>query len=764
MYKEKSSSTHLTHMNMHKTMIRKRDKTTHKVCTTITIITTTVLFLCSLHATIQSIHVHGANTPPFPFQHCINCCDDGSIPVDGFCADGSSPRGGLPRSLPVEEEYPDIDQYERYNSNSPSHSNIQSRNHGSSHGRHGHGRLGNGIHPAEYASITDQKGQRHPPAPSSNSKSTSSSTSTHSASWTTVTPWTNTPHKATTFVRQHPLRGGSMESMNGMGDVGAIGYASENGAHSHDATYSTGGYNSNAGASSTDHMGYGNSDSQGYSSDGNYPTTAENTSGDVSTGVPSAPSRAHNAASTISTSTTFKVTPKPNASASLSPRPSFGIGPTASTPATASSRVTSNDAHVPLRKEESAHSFEQQQHFQEEKQEMEQQQHVQRQILKRSKVKHEYNPNKGTSGYLSSDGSQSTVDASSQRKRSLMDYDSIALALRLTCEINRRLNSEDDPFDLDEDVSQSVDMAYGSGMPSDHNHDGSYSHHTQGVQVVGGGYQDIQPSSLVHVHPSQSWQRPIATSSHNSPPTHHTAASAMAQTSHDLFHTPSNERMNLSMYIQMISKQLGIPSKQPMIHAIALIYLDRACSVQTLREGDINGMGDMGGYGSGSSPNVCPFLTKATVHKLYLSAVLLACRTVRNEWAVDMHQHYYQHAHHQHSQYNPCHDEITQQYIQQLHSGVTASSSSSKTSHRNTKLFESIIGSTQDVAEQMHWMILSMGVDGLGVELEQVESYVENWRQLFVWEEDEEQDGTKEKVIVGDQSSGYREEDLAYHH
>jgi len=285
-----------------------------------------------------------------------------------------------------------------------------------------------------------------------------------------------------------------------------------------------------------------------------------------------------------------------------------------------------------------------------------------------------------------------------------MDYESIALALRLTCEVNRRLDCaiaggnctpQSKPFGWtkhDPTTGRSVldSRTYGDNRnPQQHPSE---------------QYQQRQPtppsSTLVHVHPSQAWQRPIRER------TEAPFYDPRGPRSTTLFDTPHRQRTQpLTDHVKQIADSLAYG---PIIPALALLLLDRASSVETQRGND----------GVGLLEKTCPYLTPRTVHKLYLTAVLLANRMVRGE----LPSHLYQQPHATAGMLFQ--DEYTQYYAELLTRG-------------------GIEITPYELGEMMEWMFHSLGMDGLNVSQAEVDRLLASWKSLFIWESEgeEERDG-----------------------
>lgn len=108
----------------------------------------------------------------------------------------------------------------------------------------------------------------------------------------------------------------------------------------------------------------------------------------------------------------------------------------------------------------------------------------------------------------------------------------------------------------------------------------------------------------VNVHPSRTWQPPIQNDSGRS----------LEEEELTLFHAKtlvakSSWGPQLLPYLKHICQILEIETSQSMELVLAMVYLDRACSVETLRS---NGMAH------------CPFVAPRTVHRLGLAALVVA--------------------------------------------------------------------------------------------------------------------------------------------
>ena len=184
-----------------------------------------------------------------------------------------------------------------------------------------------------------------------------------------------------------------------------------------------------------------------------------------------------------------------------------------------------------------------------------------------------------------------------------IDLEHMSLALRVTSEWNRRL-------------IEGVSKRLTRWKPDewDAATDGISSNHQQALQQRGGSYP-------VNVHPSRSWHPPISEGSEKDE----------QDSDLTLFHakSPREQRKNKNIrrgvarygpellpFLEHIVDLLGLNDKSysdGVEIPLAMIYLDRACSVETPRSSGV--------------PS-CPFCTPRTVHRLSLVALLVAAQAV----------------------------------------------------------------------------------------------------------------------------------------
>jgi len=305
-----------------------------------------------------------------------------------------------------------------------------------------------------------------------------------------------------------------------------------------------------------------------------------------------------------------------------------------------------------------------------------------------------------------------TTTTKKKRIRRIMDYESIALALRLTCEVNRRLDCaivgggctpQSKPFGWTNPKSSLGavhDPTTGRSVLDSRTYGDRYPHPSEQYQQSPSS--SAASSTLVHVHPSQAWQRPIRD---RAEAPFYDPQGPLTPRSTTLFNTPHRQRTQpLADHVEQIAATLEYG---PIIPALALLLLDRASSVETQRGND-------GGGGSMLVEKTCPYLTPRTVHKLYLTAVVLANRMVRGELPSYLHQPHtamFQ-------------DEYTQYYAELLTRG-------------------GIEITPYELGEMMEWMFHSLGTDGLNVSQSEVDRLLTSWKGLFIWENEgeEERDG-----------------------
>jgi hypothetical protein len=209
-----------------------------------------------------------------------------------------------------------------------------------------------------------------------------------------------------------------------------------------------------------------------------------------------------------------------------------------------------------------------------------------------------------------------------------MNLNHIALSLRYTCEMNRRLHavtSRLQPSTHDQGYDSDVeDSTHHNSNNKEENQQDGYHFQSQNNNP----YLGSRGGQMVHIHPSQTWQLPIRQSSSS----HTSLQSSEAIT---LFHAPTlyeNNRNDndddksstttrrgpsrwgpdMDIFISDLVQALQVHDN-PLVSSLAILYLDRASSVETSRP-------------LGVTP--CPYVSPRTVHRLVLVSWILATRAV----------------------------------------------------------------------------------------------------------------------------------------
>ena len=118
---------------------------------------------------------------------------------------------------------------------------------------------------------------------------------------------------------------------------------------------------------------------------------------------------------------------------------------------------------------------------------------------------------------------------------------------------------------------------------------------------------------MVHIHPSQTWQAPIRDSDEDD--TEHLTlfhAKTPRQSMSKVRRGVSRWGPDLELYMEHIAKALRVQDN-PLVLSLSIIYLDRACSVETPR--------------SNGAP-ACPYVSPRTVHRLVLVSLIIATKAV----------------------------------------------------------------------------------------------------------------------------------------
>ncbi|VEU42585.1 unnamed protein product [Pseudo-nitzschia multistriata] len=197
----------------------------------------------------------------------------------------------------------------------------------------------------------------------------------------------------------------------------------------------------------------------------------------------------------------------------------------------------------------------------------------------------------------------------------------------------------------------------------------------------------------VNVHPSRTWNPPIQASSgrfleeeelslfHAKTSRSETASQSDSRPNeiNDETEGASHWGPELLPYLEHISEMLDIEADGVEV-CLAMIYLDRACSVETLRS-------------NGVPP--CPFCAPRTVHRLGLAALLVAVQAVRGD------PHEMQHPSEQ--QPNP----------------------------RFRRLSQSLGIPDHQLEEMVHWMQAALGDEGMYVTFDEMKRWSQSWESIF---------------------------------
>ncbi|KAG7341775.1 hypothetical protein IV203_026294 [Nitzschia inconspicua] len=208
-----------------------------------------------------------------------------------------------------------------------------------------------------------------------------------------------------------------------------------------------------------------------------------------------------------------------------------------------------------------------------------------------------------------------------------------------------------------------------------------------------GGYQEpelVQQQPYgdlpVNVHPSRTWQPPIPSSKINQDDDEDLTvfhAKVPYQQSTTTDKTPRGVQHwgpDLLEYLQHITKLLRCEGVEI---PLAMIYMDRACSVETPRSNGVL---------------ACPFCTPRTVHRLSLAALFLALEATQ---PIDNHNM-----------------ESVEQYQKQL-----------DTLFRQCQ--ESLDIPQEDLVQMVDWMRAALGDSGLMVTMEQMKRWSLSWESIF---------------------------------
>lgn len=189
------------------------------------------------------------------------------------------------------------------------------------------------------------------------------------------------------------------------------------------------------------------------------------------------------------------------------------------------------------------------------------------------------------------------------------------------------------------------------------------------------GYGDLP----VNVHPSRTWQPPIKPSSgrlfeeedlslfHAKKPRSLSASSDDEET-----RGVSHWGPDLLPYMEHIVDLVGI-EKNGVEIILAMIYMDRACSVETRR---------------GNGVPSCPFCSPRTVHRLSLAALLVSIEAVRGQHEMNEHDYF-------------------------------------------TRLSQSLGISMLQLQQMVDWMRAALGDDGVSVTLDEMNRWSRTWESIF---------------------------------
>lgn len=167
---------------------------------------------------------------------------------------------------------------------------------------------------------------------------------------------------------------------------------------------------------------------------------------------------------------------------------------------------------------------------------------------------------------------------------------------------------------------------------------------------------------------------------------------------------------DLLPYLEHILYELlGVDKEgSEIILVLAMIYLDRACSIETPRTAHYQ----RNGVGGGVAVPPCPFCAPRTVHRLSLSALVIAVKALRRTASAAS-----------------------------MVSSSSSSLSSSQQPHIDSDAFvlEKLSGSLGipllQLQQMVEWMLLSLGDDGLYVSMEELRAWSRSWESFFSLQE-----------------------------
>jgi len=228
------------------------------------------------------------------------------------------------------------------------------------------------------------------------------------------------------------------------------------------------------------------------------------------------------------------------------------------------------------------------------------------------------------SGPIPRGGSVATVVSTSPEVEDpddgVVDYNTIALALRMTCELNRQLCRGTDGATCAgghcELVTDDGDNVYGSDV---HVHPSQTWFHPIRRSVTTNNGEERTPLTVFHA------QAPSPSSSRSSSSSSSSGGGGGSRKKRKAVTTGiSRWGPDLASYLKHIQKILKCP---PITFALALVYLDRACSAETQRLFIPDEHHNSAAFASGP----CPHLVPRTVHRLVLAAMILASKVTKDE-------------------------------------------------------------------------------------------------------------------------------------
>lgn len=248
------------------------------------------------------------------------------------------------------------------------------------------------------------------------------------------------------------------------------------------------------------------------------------------------------------------------------------------------------------------------------------------------------------------DGQMNDLDEEEEEE---IDYERIAFALRLNCEVNRQL----------------YQGSNGRICPGGHTETlESFSPSQLSIK------NNIDSTSDMDNNSRNEYSEPL-TIFHAKEPRPRVVSKKKKKTLTSPKMGTDRWGPNLSLYLQRLHEALECP---PITFALALIYLDRVCSAATVRDEYKN-----------TSPQFlqpCPHLTPRTVHRLVLTAIVVASKAVKN----DVRNNAY--------------------YASKLE----------------------MFGMTEQSLSSMEtWFVSALGEEGTFVSMERIVSFSEAWEQAF---------------------------------